>query len=108
MILLSASTNIQELQTKIAGIIPKSPNCAEALAKYSKSKGDWKVNEIKVRWSGEPREARLWPSSTILTEENVEAVLQLVALHGGKDVMMVEASQPPPPEEKKEEKKEEE
>jgi len=61
-----------------------------------------------VRWSGEPREARLWPSATILTKDNVEAVLELVRLHQGKDILEVEAVQEPLKEEKKKEEEEEE
>ncbi|KAF2222434.1 hypothetical protein BDZ85DRAFT_263652 [Elsinoe ampelina] len=90
VILVDPSLSISDLQSQIQSIIEKSPNCAEALSKYSKTKYRQTVKGIKVRWSGEPRDARLWPNGTILTEDNIEASLSLVSLHQGKDVLEVE------------------
>ncbi|KAF4555740.1 Hypothetical protein D9617_2g057030 [Elsinoe fawcettii] len=90
VILIDPSLSIGDLKKQIQTVIEKSPNCAEALSKYSKTKYTQTVTGLKVRWSGEPRDARLWPNGTILTEDNVEASLSLVSLHQGKDVLEVE------------------
>ncbi|PNS20215.1 hypothetical protein CAC42_5665 [Sphaceloma murrayae] len=92
VILVDPSSSMKDLYSQIQSIIEKSPNCEEKLSKYSKTKSTHTVTGVKVRWSGEPREARLWPSGTIITEDNIEASLNLVALHSGKDVLEVEVS----------------
>ncbi|KAF2151971.1 hypothetical protein K461DRAFT_269054 [Myriangium duriaei CBS 260.36] len=93
VILLDKSLSIQDLSSKIESTIAKSPNCVEALSKYAKNQSKLAVKVLKVRWSGEPREARLWPSATILTDENIGAALGLIALHQGKDIIEVEVEQ---------------
>ncbi|GAM88476.1 hypothetical protein ANO11243_065090 [Dothideomycetidae sp. 11243] len=93
VMLIDPSASMKDLSTRVESITAASPNCVEALAKYSKKKTTLQVKGFKVRWSGEPREARLWPSSTQLTDENVEAVLRLMALHQGKDIIEVEFEQ---------------
>lgn len=87
---LSPSTSQSDLFSSLESLISDSPNATDALHKYSKQQGAQRVKGVKVRWSGEPREAKLWPSATIVTQKNIEAVLSLVALHGGKDVLEVE------------------
>jgi len=106
VLLLNPGMSLSDINAKLEKTIASSPNCAQALDKYSKNKNPQEVQSVRVRWSGEPRGARLWPSATLLTEENAEAVLRLVALHQGTDVLEVEATQQPLPAE--EEKKEEE
>ncbi|GAB7341426.1 hypothetical protein MBLNU457_7672t2 [Dothideomycetes sp. NU457] len=103
VLLLSPNTSIPELTSRIESLIASSPNCQQALDKYSKNQNPYEVKSIKVRWSGEPREARLWPSATTLTEDNVQAVLELVRLHQGRDILEVEAVQGPVKEEKEKE-----
>lgn len=102
VMIINPGQGIKELSDKVKELVASSPNCSEPLSKYAK-KSESKVSEIKVRWSGEPREAKLWPTSTILTEDNSEALLSLVALHGGKDILEVTITQTAIEEEKKEE-----
>lgn len=103
IILINAQTTPEEIIEKVESLVASSPNCAEPLAKYSKQKGAYKVNEIKVRWSGEPIEARLWPKATVLTKENSEALLALVSLHAGRDVLEIHMNQAPNPKGEEEE-----
>ena len=93
VVLINSGLSIADISSKIESAISASPNCRGALDKYSKNKNPHEVKSVKVRWAGEPRESRLWPNATILTEDNVEAVLKLVALHDGKDIIEVEAEQ---------------
>ena len=102
VVLISANLTISNISSKLEAAISASPNCRGALDKYSKNKNPHEVKSIKVRWANEPRESKLWPSATVLTKDNVEAVLRLVALHQGKDILEVEAEQKElSPEEKK-------
>ena len=103
VISVNPTMRLKEIRRKVQAVVASSPNCEERLSKYSKNKNVLEARGLKVRWSGEPREAKLWPSSTIITDENVEAVLGLMALHGGKDVLEVEMHQEPLPKETKEE-----
>ena len=55
VILLSPTIGLKNLSSKVQKLVVNSPNCVEALAKYSKQKSSGEVIEVKVRWSGEPR-----------------------------------------------------
>ena len=99
VISVNTSLRLKEINRKVEAIVASSPNCEERLSKYSKNKNKLQAKGLKVRWAGEPREAKLWPTSTIITDENVEAILSLMSLHAGKDVLEVEMFQEPLPKE---------
>lgn len=42
--------------------------------------------DIRVRWSVEGRDSKIFPRETKLTDENCEAVLRMMAIGVGKDV----------------------
>jgi hypothetical protein len=79
VILISSKTSLSKLSSEIGYIAAQSPNCSEFMSKYKKKEeGGEKVGEIKVRWSSEGRDSKTWPQTTIITEENCEAVLKLI------------------------------
>lgn len=47
------------------------------------------VREVTVKWAAEGRDSRVWVRETLLTEENVEAVLRMMAVGVGRDVFDV-------------------
>lgn len=94
VILINAGIGIKNLSDRIQDLAANSTNCAEALAKYKKSKEAEKVTEIKVRWAAEGRDSKLFPKATVLTGENCKAVLSLISLHGGKDILEVTLQAP--------------
>lgn len=59
------------------------------MAKYKTGKTDEKVEEVRVLWANEGRDAKLFPKFTILSDQNAEAVLMLMHLGNGKDVLDV-------------------
>lgn len=63
-----------------------SPNCAEFMSKYKSKDSQESVSEIKVKWASEGRDKQLFPKETILTEDNCEPVLRMMAIGVGKDV----------------------
>lgn len=82
------STKLDKLTQMISSASANSPNCAEFMSKYKKG-GD-KVGQIKVKWSTAGRDQKVWPASTIVTDDNFEAVMRLIEDSGvGKDVFEV-------------------
>jgi hypothetical protein len=47
------------------------------------------VKEIVVKWASEGRDSRIFVRETLVTEENLEAVLRMMAVGVGKDVFDV-------------------
>ena len=83
------STKLDKLSQIIANVSANSPNCREFMSKYKKAGTD-KVADIKVKWSSTGRDQKMWPASTILTDDNFEAVMRLIEDSGvGKDVLEV-------------------
>ena len=66
-----------------------SPNAAEVLYKYRSQQTKDTIREIRVKWASEGRDKQLFPRETILTEENTEPVLRMMAVGVGKDVFDV-------------------
>ena len=47
------------------------------------------VKEIVVMWAPEGRDSKVFVKETVVTEENLEAVLRMMAVGIGKDVFVV-------------------
>jgi hypothetical protein len=47
------------------------------------------VKEIVVKWAPEGRDSKVFVEKTLVTEENLEAVLMMMAVGVGKDVFVV-------------------
>jgi len=61
------------------------------MSKYKK-KEEEKVASMKIRWGASGgRDEKIWPKATVLTEENIEAVLMMMERGGGvgRDVLEV-------------------
>ena len=90
VLITSATASIKELSAQIENLIATSPNSQEFMVKYKKPGPKERVTEMKVRWSGEGRDPKWWPQSTVVTEDNIDAVLSLVERSGvGKDLLEV-------------------
>ena len=102
VIIVNPGHDIDELKQSIETLAASSPNCAEVLSAY-KGKGTKEtVSEIKVKWSAEGRDKQLFPKETILTEDNCEPVLRMMAVGVGKDVFdvkLVKSKEEEPPKE---------
>lgn len=59
------------------------------MGKYKASDAKEQIEEIKVRWDRTGRDAAIWPESTVVTEENFEAVLEVLRAVPGRDVLAV-------------------
>ncbi|OCK79963.1 hypothetical protein K432DRAFT_353913 [Lepidopterella palustris CBS 459.81] len=94
VILVDPSTPIKALNKAIVhAATSASPNCAEFMSKYKKKyeEGTENIVEMRVHWSSAGRDSKFFPASTVLTEENCEAVLTMIEKAGiGRDVLEVE------------------
>lgn len=90
VLITSTTASLKELSAQIESLIAASPNSQEFMVKYKKPGPKEKVTEMKVRWSTEGRDPKWWPHNTVMTEDNIDAVLSLVERSGvGKDVLEV-------------------
>jgi hypothetical protein len=59
------------------------------MGKYRSKDISETVREITVKWAGEGRDSRVFVKETLVTEENIEPVLRMMAVGVGKDVFYV-------------------
>jgi hypothetical protein len=57
--------------------------------KFKSAESGEKIQEIKVHWSESGRDRKVWPEYTIVTEDNFGAILELLKLGVGKDVLEI-------------------
>jgi hypothetical protein len=90
VLITSTTASLKQLSAQIENLITDSPNSQEFMVKYKKAGPKERVTEIKVRWSAQGRDPKWWPHSTVVTEDNIDAVLSLVERSGvGKDLLEV-------------------
>lgn len=93
IIMVTPSTPLKALNKAITSAASSaSPNCSEFMSKYKKKNEESKesIVEMKVHWSSAGRDSKIFPASTVLTEENCEAVLNMIEKVGvGRDVLEV-------------------
>jgi len=70
-------------------LIATSPNAGEFMGKYRSKDISESVREVTVKWAAEGRDSRVFVKETLLTEENIEPVLRMMAVGVGKDVFDV-------------------
>lgn len=91
LFIISTASSLSDITSEIESLSASSPNCKEFMSKYKKQ-GEEKVTEIKVKWGAAGgRDSKIWPQTTIMTEENTEAVLMMIERGGGlgRDVLEV-------------------
>jgi len=89
VILVNPGIDLHELTSKIDHLIATSPNAAEFMGKYRSKDISESVREITVKWAAEGRDSRVFVKETLVTEENIEPVLRMMAVGVGKDVFDV-------------------
>jgi hypothetical protein len=92
LLLPSSTTTLKSLNTLITASAASSPNCTEFMSKFKKNDDSGpkeQIAEIKVKWCAEGRDMKIWPATTVITEENVAAVLAMVERGAGRDVVAV-------------------
>jgi hypothetical protein len=92
VILVNPGHDLDELKASMEKLASSSPNCAEFMSKYRNKENVDKVGEIKVRWGG--KDKQLFPKETLLTEDNCEPVLRMMAVGVGQDVFDVKLQKP--------------
>ena len=92
VLIVTPGDDLDTLKQTIEGLIASSPNAAEMLYKYRNKETYDVVQEVKVKWASEGRDKQLFPRETLLTKENCEAVLKMMAVGVGKDVFDVKVA----------------
>ncbi|KAF1998964.1 hypothetical protein P154DRAFT_523589 [Amniculicola lignicola CBS 123094] len=85
----SSKTTLKSLNKQITSSMAESPNCAEFMSKFKSKEHVETIQELKVHWAESGRDRKVWPEYTVLTEKNLEGVLELLRLGMGKDVLEV-------------------
>ncbi|KAF2114172.1 hypothetical protein BDV96DRAFT_600895 [Lophiotrema nucula] len=85
----SAKPSLKAINKQIVSTIATSANCAEFMGKYKSKDAGESIQEIKIHWSEYGRDLKVWPEYTIVTEENLVAILELLKLGVGKDVLEI-------------------
>lgn len=94
VLLISPTIKLANLREQMQSATVDSPNCVEFMSKYKKAGAD-KIGEIKVKWSSAGRDPKTWPTSTTLTDDNIEAIMRMIMDSGvGKDVLEVKLEKP--------------
>lgn len=59
------------------------------MAKHKSAASKETIQEFKIHWDMKSRDPKVWPEYTILTDQNLGAVLEMMKLAPGKDVLEV-------------------
>jgi len=88
-----SKATLQGLYSEIESLTANSPNCSEFMSKYKKKDEEGhetQVTELKVKWNSQSHDSKIFPGSTIVTEQNFEAVIRMIGQSGvGRDTFEV-------------------
>jgi hypothetical protein len=59
------------------------------MAKHKSADAKETIQEFKIHWDLKSRDAKVWPEYTVVTDENLGAILELLKLAPGRDVLEV-------------------
>ncbi|EMD97343.1 hypothetical protein COCC4DRAFT_81826 [Bipolaris maydis ATCC 48331] len=75
---ISDKSPLKALNKQITSLIATSPNCTEFMAKHKAQDGPAEqIQEFKIHWDVKGRE-KIWPEYTVLTEENIKVIVQML------------------------------
>jgi hypothetical protein len=80
---------LKSLNKLITSTIASSPNCAEFMAQHKKVEGKEIIEEFKIHWDTKTRDGKVWPEYTVVTNENLGAILEVLKGNVGRDVLEV-------------------
>ena len=59
------------------------------MGKYKTADVKESIQEFKIHWSESGRDRKIWPEYTVVTDENLGAIIELLKLGVGRDVLEV-------------------
>ncbi|KAF9696287.1 hypothetical protein EKO04_005623 [Ascochyta lentis] len=74
----STKPTLKALNKQITSTLASSPNCAEFMGKYKSAESKEAIQEFRVHWSSKEYDLKVWPEYTVVTEENLGAVLEVL------------------------------
>src|ERR1700744_2184955 len=86
-----AHATLPSLSAAMARFAAASPNCGEFMAHYKRpSDAPPGIEEIRVRWDARSHDPKISPASTVVTEDNLRAVVEMIGRSGvGRDTLEV-------------------
>jgi hypothetical protein len=86
-----AHATLASLRATMARIAASSPNCGEFMAHYKRpASSPPDVEEVRVRWDARSHDPKIFPASTVVTEDNLRAVVEMIGRSGvGRDTLEV-------------------
>ncbi|KAF2681493.1 hypothetical protein K458DRAFT_309667 [Lentithecium fluviatile CBS 122367] len=85
----SNKPTLKALNKQITTTMKDSPNCSEFMSKYKSKDAVEQILEWRIHWSESGRDHKVWPEYTIITDANFAAILELLKLGQGKDVLEI-------------------
>jgi len=95
-ITLNANTStLPALNQRITATLAASPNCIEFMAQHKPaSASPPRIQQLRVHWdNNKTRDARIWPEYTIVTEDNLGAILAVLGADPGRGVLEVKVGE---------------
>ncbi|KAH4019288.1 hypothetical protein HBI81_192610 [Parastagonospora nodorum] len=91
LILLPASPipSLKSLNALVTRTIGSSPNCAEPMSQHKNPETKEQIQEFKIHWDRQARDGKIWPEYTVVHEGNLEAVVEMLKVSPGRDVLEV-------------------
>lgn len=91
MLVSPENATLSGIQSEMISLSASSPNCAEFMGKYNKSaSAEQEVQEMIVKWNAQTHDPKIFPASTVVTEENFKAVVSMIGASGvGRDVFEI-------------------
>lgn len=81
---------LKSLNKVITATIASSPNCEEFMASHKPPTSTPEtIQQLRMHWDTKKLPAKMWPEYTVLTEENVNIILQIVGREFGIGVLEV-------------------
>ncbi|KAI8938761.1 hypothetical protein NX059_004627 [Plenodomus lindquistii] len=86
----TSKPTLKSLNKLITSTIAESPNCAEFMAHHkSPSAQKETIQQLRMHWDTKMRDSKIWPEYTVVTEDNLGAILELLKGSPGMGVLEV-------------------
>ncbi|KAF1848634.1 uncharacterized protein K460DRAFT_78744 [Cucurbitaria berberidis CBS 394.84] len=78
----SSKPTLKSLNKQITATITSSPNTAEFMGKFKAADAPKEtIQEFKIHWDTKTRDGKIYPEYTVLTDDNLPAILELLKLN---------------------------
>src|SRR5690242_19023408 len=90
----SSKPTLKALNKQSTTTLASSPNCAEFMGKYKSTETKEQIQEFRIHWSSKEYDLKVWPEYTVVTDENLGAILELLKKDPKSGVLEVKVGKP--------------